>query len=259
MKRLTKTLESIVRRLDRSWQAPGVQVLFASQVPGLIAVTGLMAALGVYVMFRRPESIGNVALALGIIVSLALTRGAVGGDRRASRWAVLFQLPVTPMRFYFRTLAIRLVFATTLIAIASLVWGLALPFTALPPRALFASVATTWVGTIVLVVLGFSLACVVRVREQSALLLLIVVSLLQKALLRGWGLDVIPFAEVVLLYTLFPVDPLFDLLRVLAFGGQWNGAAAVGQIGVTLAFWLAIAVARLQYFARSDLPSALDD
>jgi len=259
MKWLTKTLESTVRRLDPSWRAPGVQVLFASQVPGLIVVTGLMAALGVYVMFRRHESIGNVALALGIIVSLAMTRGAVGGDRRASRWAVLFQLPVTPMRFYFRTLAIRLVFATTLIAAASLVWGLAIPFTELPPRALFASVATTWVGTMVLVVLGFSLACVVRVREQSALLLMLVVSVLQKVILHGWGLDVIPFAEVVLLYTLIPVDPLFELLRVLAFGGQWNGVAAVGQTAVTLAFWLAIAWARLRYFASSDLPSALED
>jgi hypothetical protein len=259
MKMLTNVLESVVRRLGRTWRAPGVQVLFASQVPGLIVVTGLMAALGVYVMFRRYESIGNVALALGIIVSLALTRGAVGGDRRASRWTVLFQMPITPLRFYFRTLAIRLVFATTLIAAVSLMWGLALPFTELPARALFASVVVTWLGTLVLVVLGFSLACLVRVREQSALLLMLVVSVLQKVLLHAWGLDVIPFADVVLLYTLFPVDPLFDLLRVLAFGGPWNGAAAVWQVGITLAFWLAIAVARLQYFARSDLPSALED
>jgi hypothetical protein len=259
MKLLTRTLESIVRRLDRTWRAPGVQVLFASQVPGLIVVTGLMAALGVYVMFRRSESIGNVALVLGIIVSLALTRGAVGGDRRASRWAVLFQLPVTPLRFYFRTLAIRLVFATILIAAASLVWGLALPFTELQPRALFASVVVTLVGTIVLVILGFSLACLIRVREQSALLLLLVVSVFQKALLHAWGLDVIPFAEVMLLYTLFPVDPVFDLLRVLAVGGSWNAAAAVGQIGLTLAFWLAIAVWHLRHFERSDLPSALED
>ncbi len=259
MKMLTHVLEWVVRRLERSWRAPGVQVLFASQVPGLIVVTGLMAALGVYVMFRRGESIGNVALVLGIIISLALTRGAVGGDRRASRWAVLFQMPVAPLRFYFRTLAIRLVFATTLVAAVSLVWGLALPFTELPPRALFASVVVTLLGTLVLVVLGFSLACLVRVREQSALLLLIVVSLFQKALLHGWGLDVIPFADVVLLYTLYPVDPVFDLLRVLAFGGPWNAAAAVGQVGFTLAFWLAIAVVRLQHFARGDLPSALED
>lgn len=259
MKWLTRILESIVRRLDPSWRAPGVQVLFASQVPGLIAGTALLTVLGIYVMIRRPESIANVAFVLGIIVSLALTRGAVGGDRRASRWAVLFQLPVTPMRFYLRTLAIRLVFATALIAAASLVWGLVLPFAELRPRALFASVAVTWVGTMVLVVLGFSLACLVRVREQSALLLMLVVSVLQKVILHGWGLDVLPFAEAVLLYTLVPVDPLFELLRVLAFGGPWNGVAAVGQIAFTLAFWLAIAWARLQHFARSDLPSALDD
>ncbi|MFN0097427.1 MAG: hypothetical protein ACKVS7_02045 [Gemmatimonadaceae bacterium] len=156
-------------------------------------------------------------------------------------------------------MAIRFVFATTLIAAASLVWGLALPFPEMRPRALFASVAVTWVETFVLVVLGFALACLVRVREQSALLLMLVVSVFQKALLHEWGLDVIPFTEVVLLYTLFPVDPLFDLLRVLAFGGPWNGVAGVGQIGVTLALWLAIAVARLQHFASSDLPSALDD
>jgi hypothetical protein len=251
-------LETRVVAAQRPWRGPLAQVLLTRTAPSLLLLGMLFSILGCFVLVKRPLSLVNVDLAFGILVAMALTNGAMGGDRRPSRWCVLFQMPVTPALFYFRALIIRWIVASTLVAIATIVFCATMPFVEASPRFILGLGLSTWIMTSLLLAVGFGASTLVRRREMSALLLLLVLSILQVALLHVLGLDGEPVVSSLVSYVLIPVDGLTEMMKELVSGDGVFSIGFLTHLVLYPAGWLLVAFLRLRHFAAADLPVDID-
>ena len=218
-----------------------------------LAGAGAAFVLAGRALARSPEAAGRVYLALAILLPLALALRSVSRDRRASRWLLLFQAPVTPLAHYARVLAYILVICWTVLTGGTLLVSGAAALAGHAGSVLWPLLVAALVWSGVLVVVAFAASALLPRGDVALVGLYVLASFLQVALLDDLGIGH-PTARRVVSWLLIPLDAMADVWRGLVGVGMGASAAEWGRIGLFCAGWLCVAAAALARLGRAEMP-----
>ncbi|HUH11492.1 MAG TPA: hypothetical protein VMK65_00220 [Longimicrobiales bacterium] len=200
-----------------------------------------------------PEAAGRVYFGLAILLPMALALRAVSRDRRANRWLLIFQAPVTPLGHYLRVLALVFLLCSLLLTTgtAVLAGAAALLGAAASPLWPLLAAALLWSGVLALVT--FAASALLPRGDGVVVGLYILASFLQVALLDDLGVRQTS-ARRAISWLLLPLDPMAEAWRGLTGAGPGPDPGGWAHIALFCAIWLAVACAALARLGRAEMP-----
>lgn len=200
------------RRLPVAWQAPAFSL--AVWRPWRSIGVGAALAVTFMIVAAPSESAANIVELYGVVaLALAMTAGAVGGDRRVDRHCFLFQNPGSFSGHYARTLALGYLAMMVVVAVVWLATGVA-----------GHGLTLSWLaGTSVFATSVYAFGCLATAVWRRG----------DGALVVAWTLAPVALAvalegpaheslRVALEWPFVPLNAAFALQRSLA-GGDWSG------------------------------------
>lgn len=239
------------------WRGPAFGFLTSRPWPFIgVLVVGAMAA-GCLPFDTSGKMISDAFLFVGLALPLALTTGAIGGDRTPARWALLFQRSGTVSAHYARTTAIAvLVLAACLLPgwltlVGGGIWrGASL-------QVLLGFVLGSLIWALEVLAAGTLWTVVVRRRDAELTVLYLFLTFVQGVIVE---LAHLPHAGAVALESvLMPLNGSITLWQNL--GGAQNPFEprwAIQMIGFPVAVAVITAV-RLRQLGRADLTDVAPD
>lgn len=199
------------------------------------------------------EAAGRVLFTLAILLPMALALRSVSRDRRATRWLLLFQVPVTPLAHYLRVLGFILLLCGGVLSAGTLLLSAGAPLAGQPAATPwpFLAPALLWSGVLALV--GFGFSALLPRGDGAAAVLYIVASFLQVGLLDDLGIRA-GWARRVASWLLVPLDPMAEAWRAAAGAGAGPLHGGWIWIGLFCAGWLLIAALALARLGRAEMP-----
>ena len=208
----------------------------------------ITATLMVGAIFSADAVLGNLPL-IAAIFAMALSHGVLAGDLREARWPLLFQLPVHPVRYYYRVITRTLLLGIVLL---SLIIVTALILVESGQRH---EIAGTGAGILVFFVtftlVSYGISSVIRNGEVELTVLYLATGVAIALFLKSRGVPEGVRDAVSLLF--FPID------AILTYIGLWRGTSDyvmephyLPQLIFFPAAWLALITWRLSVLNRGE-------
>ena len=253
----TTFLERVQHRVPAAWRGPTLG--FLTSRPWLFI--GLVAAVATAVSGLRFDTyrdvIVNTFLVVALLLPLALTSRAIGGDRTPARWALLFQRPGTVSAHYARTVAIMvLVLVACLLPASSMMVGIGV-WRGTAPHTLFGFILGFFVWSLEVLAAGILWTTVSRQRDTELAILYLFFTFMQSLIVEYAHLP--HAAAVVLESVLVPFNGSITLWQNLMgaqtpFELRW----VFQMIGFPVAVAVIVGI-RLRQLGRADLTDVAPD